>query len=105
MQTSIDNAVVAFYSHAKDAFPVILKSMIEAVKGDEAPGTALRKAFETILEVVGSDDEVDEKVLGNMALLNADGIIEDVVDAILSEQNKTKLKVWLGGLLKKCCYK
>lgn len=92
MQATIDDAVVAFYAHTKDTFPIILGAMVDAVKGDEAPGTVLRQAFETILEVVQDEDGVEENVLGNMKLLNVDGVLEDVVDTILSEQNKNTLK-------------
>lgn len=76
--------------------------MFDAVKRSDSPGAALRAAFMTILSVTyGEDDEKpDEKVLGELVLLSAEGVIEDVVEALLSTDNKNTVKKWLGGVVK-----
>ena len=101
-QQTVDDAIVAFHSHSNESFSSILKAMFDAVKRSDSPGAALRTAFMTILSVTyGEDDEKpDEKVLGEMVLLSADGVIEDVVDAILSNSNKNTVKKWLGGVVR-----
>lgn len=101
MQSSIDNAVVAFYAHVREAFPVILKAIIDAVKNDQDPGAVARKAIETILEV--AKDDVDEGVLTCLEILKADGAIEAVVEVVLSERATGKLSGWVKKLLKGCC--
>ena len=103
-QNVIDNAVVAFETHSTDSFSTILKAMTEAVKGSDSPGKAVRAAFLVILRLTyedGDDDKPDDKVLSEMVLLSADGVIEDVVDAILSEANQKKIKEWISGVVRR----
>jgi hypothetical protein len=103
-QNVIDNAVVAFETHSTDSFSTILKAMTEAVKGSDSPGEAIRAAFLVILNITyedGDDDKPDDKVLSEMALLSADGVIEDIVDAILSEANQKKIKEWISGVVRR----
>lgn len=100
-QQTIDDAVVAFHVHSGESFSSILKAMVDAVRRSDSPGAALRAAFMTILGVVyDDDDKPDDATLGEMALLCAEGVIEDIVDVILSTENKSKVKTWLSNVFK-----
>lgn len=115
-QDAVDDVVAIFYARIQDSFPEVLKAMVSAAKRYAkdnnlySPTPILRDAFSTIISLYyeseqddGNDATPDDKTLGNIILLMTDGLLEDVVDTLLTEDRVRGVKVWAKNLAARLC--
>jgi hypothetical protein len=115
-QDAVDDVVAIFYARIQDSFPEVLKAMVSAAKRYAkdnnlySPTPILRDAFSTIISLYyeseqddGNDATPDDKTLGNIILLMTDGLLEDVVDTLLTEDRVRDVKVWAKNLAARLC--
>jgi hypothetical protein len=137
-QDAVDDIVVACHAHAKERLPDIMKAAVATAKKYDGgnPAPLIREAFQTIVssaytpptslpeeergeppsledllqETDGeSEDDMDETTVGRLAVLLTDGLLEDVVETIISDATRARWRAaaqscveWIG---RKTCFR